>query len=139
LPLTPNGKLDRQALPAPDERAIAHQAYEAPQGELEEAVGAICQELLGLPRVGRQDHFFELGGHSLTAVLLVGRLHDLCHVELALKDLFQNPTLAALAARVASLQFQTYLGADEGALMTELDAMSESELMALLAEEEATQ
>ncbi|MCG1056186.1 amino acid adenylation domain-containing protein, partial [Mycetohabitans sp. B5] len=39
-PLTPNGKLDRRALPAPDDEALAHQVYEAPQGELETTLAA---------------------------------------------------------------------------------------------------
>ncbi|MCG1048865.1 hypothetical protein, partial [Mycetohabitans sp. B6] len=49
-PLTPNGKLDRRALPAPDDEARAHQAYEAPQGELETTLAAIWAELLGVKR-----------------------------------------------------------------------------------------
>ncbi|WP_146235422.1 AMP-binding enzyme, partial [Pectobacterium brasiliense] len=65
FPLTPNGKLDRKALPAPDQSAVATRDYAAPQGEVETALAAIWQELLGLARVGRHDHFFELGGHSL--------------------------------------------------------------------------
>src|SRR5205823_2413743 len=48
LPLTPNGKLDRAALPAPDGEAYAQQAYEAPQGPVEEALAAIWSELLGV-------------------------------------------------------------------------------------------
>ncbi|PPU79103.1 hypothetical protein XsacCFBP4641_20800, partial [Xanthomonas sacchari] len=74
LPLTPNGKLDRAALPAPDQAAVASRAYEAPDGETEQGIAAIWQELLNLERVGRQDHFFELGGHSLLAVRLVTRV-----------------------------------------------------------------
>ncbi|WP_332690623.1 non-ribosomal peptide synthetase, partial [Devosia sp.] len=65
FPLTPNGKLDRQALPAPDRDAVVTRSYEAPQGDVETAIAAIWQELLGIERVGRHDHFFELGGHSL--------------------------------------------------------------------------
>ena len=48
LPLTPNGKLDRRALPAPDVSAVVTRAYEAPQGEVEQALAEIWQQLLGL-------------------------------------------------------------------------------------------
>src|SRR6185295_6375350 len=50
LPLTPNGKLDRKGLPAPDDSAVVSRAYEAPQGEIEQAIAGIWQELLGLER-----------------------------------------------------------------------------------------
>ncbi|WP_200951665.1 phosphopantetheine-binding protein, partial [Duganella sp. Root1480D1] len=74
LPLSANGKLDRKALPAPDEAALAARPYEAPQGEAEQVLAQVWQELLGVERVGRHDHFFELGGHSLLVVHLVERL-----------------------------------------------------------------
>ena len=74
MPLTPNGKLDRKALPAPDDDAVAQQTYEAPRGEVEQRLAAIWSELLVVERIGRHDHFFELGGHSLLAVRLMTRL-----------------------------------------------------------------
>jgi len=74
LPLTPNGKVDRKALPAPEARANSQREYETPQGELEESVAQIWQDLLKVDRVGRQDNFFELGGHSLLAVKLIHRM-----------------------------------------------------------------
>src|SRR5262249_57366731 len=74
LPLTPNGKLDRKALPAPDETAVVRRGYEEPQGEVEVAIARIWQELLGLERVGGEDHFFELGGHSPPGAQLGSRL-----------------------------------------------------------------
>ncbi|KAF8902516.1 hypothetical protein BGZ58_006712, partial [Dissophora ornata] len=46
FPLTPNGKLDRHALPEPGEDDFARQAYEEPQGEVEEAIAAVWAELL---------------------------------------------------------------------------------------------
>ncbi|PPB81010.1 non-ribosomal peptide synthetase [Mycetohabitans endofungorum] len=97
FPLTPNGKLDRRALPAPDADALAHQAYEAPQGELETTLAEIWAELLGVERVGRHDSFFALGGHSLLAMRLMSRVRDVLGVELAIRTLFEAPTLAGLA------------------------------------------
>ncbi|UUZ51678.1 condensation domain-containing protein [Massilia sp. B-10] len=100
-PLTPNGKLDRKALPAPDMLALAARTYEAPQGEVECAIAAIWQDLLGVAQVGRHDHFFELGGHSLMAIQLVSRLNESLGVVVALRDLFAEPTLAGLASVAA--------------------------------------
>ncbi|MBA3485669.1 MAG: amino acid adenylation domain-containing protein, partial [Lysobacter sp.] len=98
LPRTSNGKLDRSLLPTAEAGAVAQREYEAPQGEVEEALARLWQELLDVPRVGRHDHFFELGGHSLLAVQLASRLHESLGVEMPLKLLFGTPTLAALAA-----------------------------------------
>ncbi|MCG1048915.1 phosphopantetheine-binding protein, partial [Mycetohabitans sp. B6] len=96
FPLTPNGKLDRRALPAPDDEALAHQMYVAPQGELETTLAAIWAELLGVERVGRHDSFFALGGHSLLAVQLIERLRRR-GIGLSVRALFDTPTLSALA------------------------------------------
>ncbi len=97
LPLTPNGKLDRRALPEPDAQALVSRRYEAPVGEAEQALAAIWQDLLGVARVGRQDHFFELGGHSLLAMKLVERMRR-AGLDADIRVLFGQPTLAALAA-----------------------------------------
>ncbi|GAB7531348.1 hypothetical protein PS3A_37600 [Pseudomonas sp. 3A(2025)] len=97
LPLSPNGKLDRKALPAPDAQSIKTREYEAPQGELEITLARLWAELLGVERVGRQDHFFELGGHSLMAVTLIARLRRL-GLAADVRVLFGQPSLAALAA-----------------------------------------
>jgi len=101
LPLTVNGKLDRKALPAPDDEAYAHSAYEPPQGEIEAALAQIWAELLGVERVGRHDHFFELGGHSLLAVQLLERLRRRS-LGVEVRTLFAKPVLADLAASLGS-------------------------------------
>ncbi|MGF6798549.1 amino acid adenylation domain-containing protein [Paraburkholderia youngii] len=99
LPLTVNGKLDRKALPAPDDEAYAHRAYEAPQGEVEITLAQIWAELLGVERVGRHDHFFALGGHSLLAVQLISRAQK-AGLTFSAADLFQAPVLRELASKI---------------------------------------
>jgi acyl carrier protein len=105
LPLTPNGKVDRRALPAP-ERTIApvEGAYTAPRTPVEEVLAAIWTQLLGLERVGIHDSFFELGGHSLLATRAVSRIRSAFQVELSLRQIFETPTIADLAAIVVQKQ-----------------------------------
>jgi len=97
LPLTPNGKLDRNALPKPDWADANTTEYVAPRTPIEEALVEIWQDLLGLEQVGINDDFFQLGGHSLLATRLVARIRDTLDKELALKTLFDNPSVAGLA------------------------------------------
>ena len=99
-PLTPNGKLDRKGLPAPDDEAYVRREYEAPQGEIEETLAELWQELLQVERVGRQDDFFELGGHSLTATRLLARIRQILGVELPVATVFTQSTLAGLSEAV---------------------------------------
>jgi amino acid adenylation domain-containing protein len=98
LPLNPNGKVDRHALPEPEQ--TGSEAYEAPRGPVEAALAVLWQELLGVPRVGRQDHFFELGGHSLLALRLLERLRAQGWAG-QVRTLFQHPRLAAFAQALA--------------------------------------
>jgi acyl carrier protein len=104
LPTTPSGKLDRRALPSPEGDAYARREYEAPVGELEEALAEIWSEVLGVERVGRQDQFFELGGHSLLVVRVVSRVRQLLGVDLELGAVFEHPVLASLAERILDMQ-----------------------------------
>jgi amino acid adenylation domain-containing protein len=96
FPLTPNGKLDRRALPAPDWSAFAIRCYQPPEGEIEEILAGIWQDLLHVERVGRQDSFFELGGHSLLIVQMMERLSRV-GLSAEVRRVFESPTLADLA------------------------------------------
>jgi natural product biosynthesis luciferase-like monooxygenase protein/amino acid adenylation domain-containing protein len=98
LPLTENGKVDRKALPAPSRRRETQ--YVEPRTETEARLAALWKELLGVPRVGARDDFFDLGGHSLLATQVVARVRSLFDVQIAVIDLFEAPTLEALAARI---------------------------------------
>ncbi|TSC19397.1 condensation domain-containing protein, partial [Corallococcus sp. Z5C101001] len=103
LPLTPSGKVNRNGLPIPTEDAAAGAEFRAPLTAVEKVIADIWASLLGLPRVGTQDHFFELGGHSLLATQVVSRLREAFQVELSLRVLFEAPTVAELAARLEDL------------------------------------
>ncbi|SBT46096.1 non-ribosomal peptide synthetase [Micromonospora narathiwatensis] len=101
LPLTPNGKVDRRALPEPElARPELRSPYVAPRGELERTVAGIWRELLGVDRVGVDDNFFELGGHSLLMAEVRLRLVAAVGRDVALVELFQFPTVGALAGHL---------------------------------------
>jgi amino acid adenylation domain-containing protein len=100
LPLSPTGKVNRQALPAPGPARSDISAYVASRTTVEEMLCSIWAEVLGVEQVGIQDNFFELGGHSLLATQMVSRVREAFKVEASLRELFEKPTVAALAGRV---------------------------------------
>jgi amino acid adenylation domain-containing protein len=108
LPVSPNGKLDRRALPNLGDDAFARREYEAPEGEVEEALAEIWSKVLRVERVGRWDHFFELGGHSLLAVQVVSHVRQALGVELALGAVFEHPVFASLAEHILDLQLAAF-------------------------------
>ncbi len=102
MPLSPNGKADRKALPAPEAGgADPSRPFVAPGTAIEQQLAQAWRDLLHVERVGLDDPFFELGGNSLLALQLHRRLTAELGVTLALTDLFQYPTVRALAARLS--------------------------------------
>ena len=99
LPLTANGKVDRRALPAPEAAAApgGEDGHAPPRTPAEEALAAVWAEVLRVPRVGVHDDFFALGGDSILSIQIVSRARR-AGFALSPRDLFEKPTVAALAA-----------------------------------------
>ncbi|HZI11501.1 MAG TPA: amino acid adenylation domain-containing protein, partial [Myxococcus sp.] len=102
LPLTTTGKLDRKALPAPAAvLAAAPREHAAPRDSTEEALASIWAAVLRVPQVGIHDNFFALGGDSILSLQLIARARA-AGLHLTPRHLFQHPTIAQLAAVVAT-------------------------------------
>ncbi len=103
LPLTSNGKVDRSALPQALAEVAGPQDFEAPEGQVEEAVAKIWAELTQTAGVGRRHNFFEIGGHSLMAVRMISAIEQTLGVNVPLRELFAHPVLEPFAARIRQL------------------------------------
>ncbi|MEV0368080.1 amino acid adenylation domain-containing protein, partial [Nocardia fusca] len=97
FPLNASGKLDRRALPEP---VFAARVFRAPSTPIEEIVAATFADVLGVERVGADDDFFELGGNSLIGMQVAARIGAALGTQVAVRALFEAPTVAALALRV---------------------------------------
>ncbi|HKR11124.1 MAG TPA: amino acid adenylation domain-containing protein, partial [Pyrinomonadaceae bacterium] len=101
LPLTPNGKIDRRVLLEMESgRAKAEQETIQPRTPIEEVLLGIWKSVLRLEEIGVEENFFELGGHSLLATQVMSRVREAFGVEVALRHLFESPTIADLAQQI---------------------------------------
>jgi hypothetical protein len=98
LPLAVSGKVDRERLQAPNWEQLGTQVDSvAPRSPIEEKLGELWGNVLGLGRVGIHDNFFEAGGHSLLATQFMSRLNATFAMDLPLRTLFEQPTIEELA------------------------------------------
>ena len=104
MPLNANGKVDRNALPAPQWDSRIDDEYVGPRNHTEELLAESFAQVLGLSRVGIHEVFFEIGGHSLLATQLVSRVREAFGLELPLRNVFEFPTVAALAEQIDKLR-----------------------------------
>ncbi|HZR43345.1 MAG TPA: amino acid adenylation domain-containing protein [Ktedonobacteraceae bacterium] len=101
LPMAGNGKIDRKALQsAPMKDFEESHTVTMPRGPIEEMLVAIWTQLLGIKRISVYDNFFSLGGHSLLATQFISRVRTQLHVELPLRSVWEEGTIASLASRV---------------------------------------
>jgi amino acid adenylation domain-containing protein len=106
LPQTPSGKIDRRALPEMGTEMRGRDVeMTAPRTAVEEIVAGMWSRVLGIERVGLDENFFDLGGHSMLATLLMAKVQETFGIEMALREIFENPTVAGLSETIeAALQ-----------------------------------
>lgn len=105
-------------------------AYVAARTPHEQALVDIWESLLGVAPIGVLDDFFELGGHSLLAIQLVSRLRLELGRECRVQQVFDAPTIAGLADRLAAGTGGP--AEDAQRLLAAVESLSEDDALALL-------
>ena len=131
LPLNANGKLDRAALPAPEPSRPASEHVE-PRTSLEKEVAVVCQQVLGVDRVGIYDNLFELGCNSIKATIIVSRLRETFNMKLPLHRFFDSPNLHDLTLAIAQTHLEQLTVEESATVLSRLEQLSNEEVQALL-------
>jgi amino acid adenylation domain-containing protein len=101
MPLNSRGKVDRHALSAHGSHLIHEQeVLETPLTPIEESLSQLWEELLGVKGIKAADNFFDIGGHSLLVMQLVSRIHARWSIDLRFPDVFDAPSLSAMASTI---------------------------------------
>ena len=136
LPLTGVGKVDYQALPAPGgSRPELETPFVAPRTPVEESLAEVWAGVLGLEEVGIHDNFLELGGDSLRAGQVISRVISAFRVELPLRSLFEEPTVADMAVAITQSQAKGAKQEDIERMLMELEVLTAEQAERPLAEE----
>ena len=112
IPKGGGGKIKRAELAAalaaaPAARGKHRRAAAAPPSKLENEIAKIWAELLEVDRIGIDADIFALGVDSIAVTQMIARLRQQFGVDLSFKDIFDAPTVAALAARLESSKKST--------------------------------
>jgi acyl transferase domain-containing protein/2-polyprenyl-3-methyl-5-hydroxy-6-metoxy-1,4-benzoquinol methylase/acyl carrier protein len=79
--------------------------YTPPNSETEEKIVAVWQDELGIEQIGVHDNFLELGGDSLIAIKLISRIRESLGIELTVRKLYEESTVAALAEWIETVRW----------------------------------
>lgn len=122
----------KEGLASHHQRPNLHTTYVAPRNEVEQTVANIWQEILGLEQIGIHDNFFDLGGHSLLATQVISHLRKAFQVELPVRHLFENPTVAEQALAITQSQNEEKTNTIKA--IPRIDRVNADELLAEIAE-----
>src|SRR6202158_5261718 len=100
LPLLPSGKVNRRALAGVAGVALSEQGMVAARTEVEQKLAGMWAEVLKVKEVGVDQNFFEMGGHSLLVLQVMARIRREFDVELGVRTMLEEPTIAGLASEV---------------------------------------
>ncbi|AIQ12433.1 non-ribosomal peptide synthetase [Paenibacillus durus] len=98
LPLTVNGKVDLKALPEPDGGNTVGEEYIPPGTVLEEQLVEVWEDILPVKPISIHANLFESGANSLNIMSFVSRMYGKLNFRIPFKNIFENPTIAGLAA-----------------------------------------
>jgi len=133
LPLNANGKVDRQALPEPGrDRPELARMYAAPRNAVEEVLAGLWASVLDLDRVGIHDNFFDLGGHSILVTRMVGQLRNTLREDVALRAVFETPTIAGLAETLLGDPDRRARIEKVAELLVQIDGLAEDQVERML-------
>jgi len=104
MPLLASGKVNRRALGEEEGEALAEEVLVGPRTEVERKLAEMWKELLKRKEVGVEENFFELGGHSLLVLQVMARIRRMFEVELAVRTMFEEPTIAGLGKEIEKAQ-----------------------------------
>ncbi|MBL6446394.1 amino acid adenylation domain-containing protein [Fulvivirga sp. 29W222] len=97
LPMTVSGKIDRKSLENRELKKLRPNTINKPVNKTEETLLEIWKDVLKIPEVSTDTNFFELGGNSIKATQIMSVLYKRFEKKIALKDIYNNPTIAELA------------------------------------------
>ncbi|MFH1857372.1 MAG: SDR family NAD(P)-dependent oxidoreductase, partial [Candidatus Omnitrophota bacterium] len=97
---------EKSGLSSSHKRPTLSSVYMEPRTDIERKMTHIWENVLGLSPVGVQDNFFELGGHSLLGTQVISRLRQTFQVEINIRNLFDEPTVAGLSERIEKIRFE---------------------------------
>jgi amino acid adenylation domain-containing protein len=106
IPLTPNGKIDKEILLNRHYSEIENidnkVVIDLPRNDMEKRLKNIWENILNSKQeIGIHDNYFEIGGQSLSALQVIARIKDECHVNVSLVDFFKYSTISKLATHIA--------------------------------------
>jgi nonribosomal peptide synthetase protein BlmVI len=122
LPLTPNGKLDRASLLSMPLEVDDSPANDYPDDDFTRTLADIWQEVLRCAPVRLSSNFVDLGGHSLLAMQMTSRVRRALNCDVAVKLVFDYPTLGEYSRQVLDLFL---MQADPASLAAELHGLGE--------------